>query len=86
MSPEYERLNITIEGIQAVIARQDMAFWDSECQLTHNLRLLSNLNIDIKLDTCIAPCVFHRGDITLGAPLAGVILMFMLFNCEPSLI
>ena len=57
MSPEYERLNITIEGIQAVIARQDMEFWDNECQLTHNLRLLSNLNIDIKLDTCIAP--FH---------------------------
>ena len=57
VSPEYERLDITIEGIEAIVASKTIDFRNRSVQNVHKLNLTNKINIGITLDTCIAP--FH---------------------------
>ena len=58
VSPEYERLDITIEGIEAIVASKTIDFRNRSAQNAHKLNLTNKDKYwRHTLDTCIAP--FH---------------------------
>ena len=57
VSPEYERLDITIEGIEAIVASKTIDFRNRSVQNVHKLNLTNKINIGITLDThCAISC------------------------------
>ena len=45
VSPEYERLDITIEGIEAIVASKTIDFRNRSAQNAHKLNLTKKINI-----------------------------------------
>ena len=57
VSPEYERLDITIEGIEALVASKTIDFRNRSTQNAHKLNLTKKINIGITLDMhCAISC------------------------------
>ena len=56
-SQEYDPLAVTVTGTKVIIASRLKDYRDEVTQTEHDLQLITNLDIELQVDRCIAP--FH---------------------------